>query len=350
MTTVGDRLYHMGGVPVDLLEELCPANVMMLAKATTSSTAYNSYDHWYPRWPKNKFFTKLSEAEAACTTKQNDVILVTPESHLWYGDDDTAGAALTWDKHNTHMIGMAPFSKGGGMRSRFGHSGYTMANFMTVSGSNNLFKNLYWMHGSSTGTSSDVTLLTLTGHRNIFAGCHFGGPNDQTQASSANYAQIVITGGQQNYFKDCLFGGMNSVHRDAANTILKLNTGQNANNVFEDCVFWSRAAATTPYFINIAAAATTGGCWRAIFLNCQFINLTTLHGSYDLAVAIASTAAESDENYLYFDNRCSFAGVTDIIADAAEEIIWWGGAGPNPDSAAIGDDINLGLAQHANHT
>lgn len=325
---------------------MAPGEIHMLTKS-----GQNSHNYFRSIIGDANFHQKVSEGEAALVTKRNDVLLVAPSSHTWYGESDVEGAALTWDKQNTHLIGMAPFSKGGGMRSRFGHSGKVMANFMTISGSNNLFKNLYWMHGSATGGASDVTLLTITGHRNRFEGCHFGGPNDQTQASSANYAQMVITGGQQNHFKDCLFGGMNSVHRDAANTMLKLNTGQNTNNVFEDCVFWSRSAATTPYFINLAAAATTGGCWRAIFLNCQFINMTTLHGSYALAVAIASTATEANENYLYFDNRCSFTGVTDLIADAREEIIWWGGAGSAPDSsAAIGDRVALGLGQHPNHT
>ena len=242
-----------------------------------SKSGQNSHNYFRDKINDANFHQVLSRGEAALVTKRNDVLVVCPSSHTWYGDSHVEGAALTWDKQNTHLLGMAPFSKGGGMRSRFGHSGKTMANFMTVSGANNLYKNLYWMHGSATGGASDVTVMTLTGARNVFDGCHFGGPNNQTQASSANYAQIVLTGAEQNYFKDCLFGGMNSVHRDAANTILKLNTGQNQNNVFENCVFWSRAAATTPYFINIAAAATTGGTWRAIFLNCQFINMTPLH-------------------------------------------------------------------------
>lgn len=344
MTTVSDELYEWGGVPVGLFKQFAPAKVRMLAKAAT-----NSYSFWQPKWPAQEFHTKISQAEAAMTTKRNEILLITPESHVWYGESDVATASLTWDKHNTHIVGMAPFSKGGGCRARFGHSGSSMASFMALSGSNNLLKNLYWMHGSSDGTSADLNLMTLTGHRNVFEGCHFGGPNDATQAVQAAYAQMIFTGAQQNYFKDCLFGGMNSVHRTGANTILKLNTGQNTNNVFENCVFWSRAAATTPYFINLAAAATTGGCYRAIFLNCQFMNLTNLHGSYDLAVGIKTTATEGDENYLYFDNRCSFAGITHLIADNAEEMIWWGGAGANSDTTGIGDDIALGLAQHYNY-
>ncbi len=200
------------------------------------------------------------------------------------------------------------------------------------------------MHGSSTGGASDLQLAKLTGARNVFEQCHFAGPNDQTQASTAGY-NTIEEDGTQNYFKDCLWGGMNAIHRDAANTLLKIGGGQ--GTVYENCVFWSRASATTPYFINVDAAVT-GGSWVGIFLNCQFINMTTLHGSYDLAVGINMATTESQENYMYFDNRCSFAGCTKVIADADEESIWWGAAGANPDSSAIGDDINLGLAMHPN--
>ena len=282
----------------------------------------------------------------ACVTYENDVVLVANDAHTWVGDSGVEGDALTWSKYCTHMIGLAPFSKGGGPRARFSHSGYAMANFLTMSGWNNLFKNLYWMHGSATGGASDVTLATISGAYSVFERCHFGGPNDQTQASDADYAQIVSSG-SQNYFKDCLFGGMNAIHRDAANTILKFSGGGGV--VFEDCIFWSRSAATSPYFINISSTST-GGIWRAIFLNCQFINMSTLHGSWDLAVGITSTPGESDENYLYFDNRCSMAGVTDIIADANEEMVKWGGAGASPDTSAINDRVNLGIAGIPNHT
>lgn len=348
MTTVGDRLYHLGGVPVGILDELCPANIMMLAKPTTISTAYNSYDHWYPRWPKAKFFTKISEAEAACTTKQNDTILVCPESHMWYGDDDATGAALTWDKQNTHLIGMAPFSKGGGMRSRFGHSGYTMANFMTVSGSSNMFANLYWMHGSATGGASDINMINISGHRNGFYGCHFSGPNDTTQSASADYTGFTLSGtSTSNYFKDCTFGSFNAVKRGANAQLTLSTTGQ--GNVFEDCLFICAAAGTTTEFIDWKQATGALGTCTAFFLNCQFVNMYPRAMIADAIVI--PTLDEDDDALLYFDSRCQFVGVTDITVSGKEDLVWMGHASPNYNvSGSTPDWLQLGLAGHPEST
>lgn len=345
MTTYGDRLYHLGGVPVGLLDELCPANVHILVKPSTSSTTYNSYEHWLARWPKDKLWTKVSEAEDACITKQNDVILVTPESHAWYGDTHSKGEALTWDKHNTHLIGMSPFTKGGAMRSRFGHSGYTMTNFMTVSGSSNMFANIYWMHGSSEGGADDIRMVTVSGHRNVFRGCHFSGPNDTTQSASGNYKGITVTG-SHNYFKDCIFGAFNLAKR-GANSQLDF-TGVGQGNVFEDCIFVCGSGGTTTEFIAFDVTAQQGAC-TAFFLNCQFVNM--YEGGSDGTIKIAdaitvSTTAETNDSRLFFDSRCSFAGVTDVVVAGKEQCIRFAHATQTyAQQAASPDYKSLGLAK-----
>lgn len=337
MTTVGDGLFEYGGVPAGLLKELCPAKVMMLAKAAT-----NTYTWWYKRWKRNRFFTKVSLAEDACLTKRNDVILITPESHVWYGDTHATGEALTWDKHNTHMIGMSPFTKGGAMRSRFGHSAATMANFMTISGSNNMLANLYWMHGSSTGGALDVNMMTYSGHRNVARGCHFSGPNDSTQSAHANYTGFTLSStSTHNYFKDCTFGAFNAVKR-GANAQLTLST-TGAGNVFEDCLFVCGAAGTTTEFIDFSrASAGQVGQATAIFLNCQFIN------QYPRALIadaiVIGNLDETHDSHLYFDSRCSFMGVTDIVVAGKEQLVWMGHSGQTYSHAGNTDYLASGLA------
>lgn len=344
MTTFGDRAYHMGGVPIGLLDELCPANVFMCAKPSTPTTSYNSYEWWNARWPRDKLFTKVSRAEAACVTKQNDTILVTPESHPWYGDTHSGGEALTWDKHNTHMVGMTPGSLGGGMRSRFGHSGYTMANFITISGSSNLFANLYFMHGSSTGGASDVLCATVSGHRNVFRYVNFAGPMNQTQASSTNYVGVTISG-ENNYFDHCTFGvGSNSIHRDDVNCMLQF-TSYASGNVFEKCIFFSRSQATSPAFIDYTNTAQLGR-WVGIFKSCAFLNATTLSGSYDLADAIFyDSAVASILGFFYFDSNTSFAGVTNIMPSTWGAGAYVGSGGAGPDAGAAYDNKDIGVAQ-----
>lgn len=282
-----------------------------------------------------------------CTTYGNDVVVVMPDSHTWVGDAGVAGTVLTWAKYCTHMMGMAPFSKGGGPRARFGHTGYTMANFLTVSSWDSLFQNLYWMHGSATGGANDLICVTVSGAYNIFKDCHFAGPNDATQAATAGYKTISLTG-SQNYFKNCLIGGQNAVRRAAANSLLNIATG--ANNVFEDCLFTSSSNGnTTPYFINISGLAAASGVHRAIFLNTQFVHCGPASGS-DLAVAIVSTGLESSYEYLYFDNRCSFSGVTNLIVEGKEGIIRWGAAGTSSDTSALNDRLGVGIAKNPETT
>ena len=288
-------------------------------------------------------YTSIYEAENTRVTGRNDVVLVTPESHAWRGDADATGAALTWDKTNTHIIGLSPTSKAGYNRARFSHSGYTMANFMTVSGADNCFKNIRFMHGSSTGGASDITCVTVSGDGNRFEKVAFAGPNNATQAASANYLGVVV-GGSHNYFKDCMFGSVNDVDRSGASCILNFTTTCGGWNIFENCVFRSRSGGgqATAYFINDKVTDTVVD-YTAIFLNCQFIHAGT---ALTLAIAKAANASRS----LYFDNRCTFTNVTDIVADARNAEVIWGAGGASPDGSALNDKLYLGIGQTPIHT
>lgn len=283
-------------------------------------------------------YTSIALAEDSLVSARNDVILVTPESHAWRGDSNATAAALTWDKTSTHVLGMSPTSKSGYNRARFSHSGYTMANFMTVSGADNCFKNLRFMHGSSTGGASDITCITVSGDGNRFENVAFAGPNNATQAASANYLGVSISG-SHNYFKNCMFGSVNDIDRSAANTMLNFTTGCGAWNIFEDCVFRSRSGGgqATAYFINDKVTDTVVD-YTAIFLNCQFLHQGT-------ALTVAITKAANTSRKLYFDSRCSFSNVTDVIAAAREAEVIFGVAG-----GFIPADENSGLAIQYDHT
>ena len=281
-----------------------------------SKSGQNSHNYFRDKINDANFHQVVSRGEAALVTKRNDVLLVCPSSHVWYGDTHSAAnVALTWDKQNTHMIGMAPGQIAG--RARFGHSGQTMANFMTVSGHNNLFSNLYWMHGSTTGAAADLTVLTISGSRNVFRNCHFGGPNDVTQAATAGYKQIVISG-SQNQFINCTWGGFNLALRNAANCLLSFE-GTGIGNLFDNCTLFSRTVATTPYWIS---AAQTNVSFNGVahFKNTQFINTPgTLGTGDDIAVAI-NFASDPDTTgrYFSFDANCHFSHTTDLHSSGHE--------------------------------
>jgi hypothetical protein len=283
-------------------------------------------------------YTSIALAEDQAVTGRNDTILVTPESHPWRGDSNATAAALTWDRSNTHVLGLSPTSKAGYNRARFSHSGYTMANFMTVSGDDNCFKNVRFMHGASTGGASDVTCITVTGAGNRFEKVAFAGPNNATQAASNNYKGIQITG-SHNYFKDCMFGSVNDVDRSGTGAILYFGAACGGWNIFENCVFRSRngGGQSGAFFITDAVSDTVVD-YTAIFLNCQFLHQGT-------ALAYGISKATNTSRKLYFDGNCTIAGVTDIIADVRVAEIVWGSGGSSPEEVAGADFKAMGKSR-----
>jgi len=282
--------------------------------------------------------TRLWKAEAALVTQRNDVVVVTPESHNWYGDGGATATTLTWDKQSCHVLGLDYGGKGGYQRARLTNESVGVSTdvaLLTVSGATNTFKNLRIMHGVS---AHDHTLLDVTGSGNNFVNMCFASPLTSTQATSTDFLPVKVSG-SHNYFKTCVFGTANAVYRDAANSMLYLSGGGQLN-VFEDCLFTDIGSVTTAFFINWASTEATRP--NAFFLNCQFV-----HGrpaaSSNLTYGI--TDSSHANNRLFFDNRCTFVNVDDIVATGSSAKISWGGSGANPDTTAIADRLQLGIAQ-----
>lgn len=295
----------------------------------------NARNYYREKIIESNLHTSISKAEAAAISGRNDVILVTPDSHAWKGDNHASGEALTWDKSNVHLLGLSPASLAGYNRARFSHAGYTMANFMTVAGDDNCFKNLRFMHGAAVGGAADTTCITVSGHGNRFEHVSFAGPNDAAQAASANYRGVKVSG-SHNYFKKCMFGSVNALYRTAASSVLNfLLATCGAWNIFEDCVFRSLGNQATTVFI-LDEVTNAYADYTAIFLNCQF-----LHQGTNLTVGI--TKHPNAARKLYFDSRCTFSGVTDIVTAGQEASIIWGQGGAGPDRAAAFDNERVGL-------
>ena len=299
-------------------------------------TTGNSREYWRARINESRLFTNIQNAYDATVTARNDVILVAPENNTWVGDAGDATATLTWSKQNVHMLGMSPTNKGGYGRARFSHSS-TMVNMLTVSGSGNMFKNIRLMHGSA--SAGDITTLTVSGAGNAFENFAVASPINGTQSASANFLGTSLSG-TQNSFLNCTFGTANDIDRSTASCMLNIVDPCGGWNVFENCIWRSRSGGgqATAYFINCKDAGTVVD-YPAIFLNCQF-----LHQGTTLTLAILK--ADNTARRLYFDARCTFAGVTDIIASAQEAQVYWGGSG----APAIltyntaGDRTGMGLA------
>jgi hypothetical protein len=294
----------------------------------------NAHNYFRDKVNEANLFSSIQKGYAAAVTARNDIILVTPDNHTWKGDAGVVTAELSWDKQNVHLLGLSPENLSGYGRARFSHSS-TMVSMLDVGGSGNIFKNIRLMHGSA--SAGDITCLTVSGAGNSFENCGFATPINNTQSAASAYRGIIING-TQNYFKRCTFGTANDVDRSAANAILQFATTCSGWNVFEDCVFRSRSGGgqTTAIFIDDACTATVVD-YTGIFLNCKF-----LHQGADLAVGI--TKAVNSSRKLFFDSRCTFAGVTNLVTAGQEASILWGQGGAGPDVSNPYDNKGVGLA------
>ncbi len=115
-----------------------------------------------------------------------------------------------------------------------------------------------------------------------------------------------------------------------------------AGNVFEDCLFIFATAGTTTEIIDWSAATGALGTTTAFFLNCQFVN------SYPRVMVadaiVIPTLTEASDSILYFDSRCSFTGVTDVVVAGKEQLVWMGHSTQTYSHAGNADYLALGLA------
>ena len=253
--------------------------------------------------PEN-YFNTIATAEASLRSGMNDVVILAPELH-------SQAAALTWNVNMAHLIGAHGPGKMN-LRSRIGHSA-NFATLLTVSGYGNSFQNLFFQHGR--GSATNLTCLNITGARNSFINCHFGGPMHATEGDTANYTLVNIASAE-NYFKGCFFG-VDTVAWDDGYAVMFGAGGDNSQRtVFEDCIFLMQAAASPAvHFLGTTAGL---GEATAVFLNCHFINSGT-------ALTYAIDGAGMGNFQMYFDNRCSFMGCTDVVALAYEAYVNCGG-------------------------
>lgn len=256
------------------------------------------------RSPRKAVLT-LAQALAKVTTSNNDTIRLIAETTTV----DQAGA-LTWDKNLTHLIGEGSLGVWN-QRSRIGQS-VAATPWITVSGYGNSFQNIYFMHGKA---ATDVVGIYLTGARNTFQRCHFL-PGLATAMDDAAYRLVSVNNSEQT-FRDCFFGGDGAIMSNGALLQLgKTGDGGPPRAYFENCTFFMKSDAAGVAFIDCALGGLGTG-W-GIFKGCTFLNLGT-------SLTYGILGAGLNNYKLFFDLDCTFAGVTDIVADAYIGSVYCGG-------------------------
>ena len=208
-----------------------------------------------------KPFKTLAAAYAACVDGQNDVIVYVPGS-----SSITLSSAFTWAKSYTHFVGLCAPTMVGQRCRIFQLSTLTAASpLFTISGSGNIFKNLYIFQGVNDATS--LINVSITGGRNYFENVHFAGGGHATQAIDGG-ASLKLDGAEENTFVRCTIG-VDTI--DAGDGMMGILFDSEAHrNMFKECVVRIRAGNAGAGFVEIVDA--TGIDRDTVFDNCIFLN------------------------------------------------------------------------------
>ena len=201
----------------------------------------------------------LSAAHSLCTANNNDVVFLTGTVHIT--------ATLTWSKSRTHLIGLAPklLSQA---RARISQTGSTVFTpLLAISASECIFEDIGTFHGFA--DASAQIAVAVTGGRNAFRRCLFGGMGEATAAAQAGGRSLTITGSTgENTFEDCQIG-LDTITSSAANASLEL-LGATPRNVFRRCIFPRMTSSATTLMVKTTASGAVDRF--TLFQDCQFIN------------------------------------------------------------------------------
>lgn len=189
-------------------------------------------------------------------------------------------SSLTWSKSGITVVGIASPS-GTSMRSRVSNLSTvtTLANLITVSGSDNRFFNVAFFNSGSDATA--LGCIRVSGARNAFVNCHIASPGHATPAQTTGSYALDCYGASENAFIHCTIG-LDTVDQDgsqAATGQIKFtgsSGGASADctrNVFEDCTilsYWSYANAICGAIHHVGSGDSIARTQQ--FKRCSFIN------------------------------------------------------------------------------
>ena len=254
MTTFGDQLYQLGGVPVgSAVGAVGLAGGKVFFVDVANGTAGGSGKT--PADANNSIAT----AFGYCTSGNNDCVVVIGSGSAW-----SPTATLAWAKSYTHLIGAAVPLPGMGNRCRIEATGASdITPVITVSGSGCLFSNLKIdnLHASANDSGS----VLVSGSRNMFVDCEIWGMGSATAGLRAGSWSVSITGEENHFLRTTI--GCDTVVRAAANSELIV---ANARNSFKDCTFRSNCVTAGKFMVNINNASVD--LRSIIFDDCLFYN------------------------------------------------------------------------------
>lgn len=261
MTTFGDLVYQLGGVPVGSglgSVGLAGGDVYFVDVANGLSAATGNS----PDAANSSILT----AYGYTTSGKNDSVIVIGSGSAW-----APAATLTWANSYTHLLGAAVPLPGMGNRARIeASSSADITPVITLSGSGCLFSGIKCnnMHDAS-ADSGDVL---VSGSRNMFVDCELFGMGSTAAGARAGSWSVSVTGSENHFLRTTI--GCDTVLRAAANSELIL-WGSGPRNSFTDCTFRSNCDTAGKFMVKVDV--NSGDLRSAIFEDCLFYNYSTNH-------------------------------------------------------------------------
>ena len=260
MTTFGDMVYQLGGVPVGSAIGnigLAGGNVYFVDVVNGLSAATGNS----PDAANSSVLT----AYGYTTSAKNDSVILIGDGGAW-----GPTATLAWANSYTHLIGASSPLPGMGQRARIeGVGASALASTITLSGSGCLFSNLKITNNATIVSGA----VDVTGGRNMFANCMIFGMSNST-AGARPTAYSVLVSGEENNFQDCVIG-TDTALRAAANSELIVSGPRNR---FKHCEFRSHSETAGKFLVSINSTATNT-VRDLIIEDCLFYNFSTNHAN-----------------------------------------------------------------------
>jgi len=315
MTTFGDGLYQYGGAAVSGPLTTGPA---IFVKPSTGSDGNRGNS-------PERAVASLSKAQSLMAADKNGVIYLLAEDNSASGTTNRiSGSTFTFSNDGTKIQGI---NQNGliGHRSRISNTADTadVSPLMAWSASNSSMANVHVLY--SENDAGDLGCFDVSGERNHFYRCHFGGIGHATQDATGAYSLKVT--GDENLFEQCVIGLDTIARGTAANSELLLASSA-TRNIFKDCIFLTYAEAAGHQFIIAGASSIDRFC---LFDHCKFIN-SGVH-SAGASMTEALDVGEAPGGTLIFDN-CTLYGCAEIDAGDVTGVL---AAGPS-------DDADMGIS------
>jgi hypothetical protein len=258
----------------------------------------------YPGDAMDTPLATLAKAQALATADNNDVVYMIASSNTAANTTDAQSTTLLWAKDGVHLIGINA-EQAISQRSRIGAAstatGASIAPLMTVSANGCRIQNIQVI--SELASANAIGGLLVSGDRNHFVNCHFGGAATATQDVAGAYSLKVT--GSENLFEDCTIG-IDTITRATA-TYEMYMSGAATRNIFRNCRIITHAGHNTMTFLTTATTLDR----FTIFENCTFIN------------AVKSTATTMSQGFgightggLISLKGCVFIGCTAVETTA----------------------------------